>query len=166
MPEPITQIRTCGKVRSRGSTRSRKAVKKAGSRNGDPALWVSASTNRLIAGGSCSTRSSRPVIVDAPSARTRSVMRRLSVAGAYSRKSNPETRYTASSSRCSSRSATTGEAAPFPLGEGNDGLGSRITSGGDVQPDADERDELVDVDRLRAVLRELGRASCRGRVRH
>src|ERR1700681_576683 len=156
-PEPITQMRTCGKVRSRGSTRSRNASKNAGSRNGEPALWVSASTNRAIAGGWCSTRSNRPEIVAKPSARTRSATRRLTVAGAYSRKSNPETRYTASSSRCSSRSVTAGDAAGPPVFGGSGGWRSAITLCRDVQPDANECDELVDVDGLGDVLRGTGR---------
>src|SRR6266850_6392936 len=111
------------------------------------------SKRRSMQAGSWRSLSCSAEIVSSPSAKTRRQTRRLSEAGAYSRKSKPYWRNTPSSSRessISSRSSWAGGCLPTPAGSREAPIEDVI--GLLVQPDSHQRKELVGVDRLRDVV--------------
>src|SRR4026209_754924 len=102
--------------------------------------------------GSCRSLSCRAEIVSSPSAKTRRQTRRLSEAGAYSRKSKPYWRNIPSSKRESSicsRSSWAGGGFPTPAGSRDAPMEAMPLL---VQPDSHQRKVLVGVDRLRDVV--------------
>src|SRR6266511_1698184 len=110
------------------------------------------SRRRSMQAGSCRSLSCRAEIVWSPSEKTRRQTRRLSDAGAYSRKSKPYLRNTPSSRRessISSRSSRPGGCSPEPAGPRGATEEAMYLL---VQPDSHQGKELVGVDRLRDVV--------------
>src|SRR6476620_10227311 len=110
------------------------------------------SSSRSMQAGACRSLSCRAEIVSSPSAKTRRQTRRLSEAGAYSRKSKPYWRNIPSSRRessISSRSSWPGGCLPTPAGSREAPTEAIPLL---VQPDSHQRKELVGVDRLRYVV--------------
>src|SRR5258705_4440302 len=110
------------------------------------------SKRRSMQAGSWRSLSCSAEIVSSPSAKTRRQTRRLSEAGAYSRKSKPYWRNTPSSSSessISSRSSWAGGCLPTPAGSREAPTEAIPLL---VQPDSHQRKKLVGVDRLRDVV--------------